>query len=238
MTNLERLAGGVERVLSEEVGRIFAEVPYAGHLTGGDDLDDAYYLRHRVETIRRIRMTSKTDALALFHMVGEDYDAARRWAHYTAQELNHDLLYMKDLRRHGMTDEAVAAVEPFASTAAMVDYLLIMINLTGALPAVAYSLFVEWNSARGSARVVEKAERKYSGAHVAGSRAHVGIDDDQDHYAMVLDIAHRLLARGGGGEEQLFGLLREIAGFFRVYFKELYEHTIARRDRESAVIAV
>lgn len=233
MISREKLAEIVEQVLVEEVSQIFAEVPYAGHLTSDDEaLDERYYLRHRIETIRRIRMTSKTDALALFHMVEEDYDAARRWAHYTAQELNHDLLYMKDLRQHGLADEEVNGVEPFPSTASMISYLTAAINSHGALPAVAYSLFVEWNSMRGSAKVVERAERKYSKAHVAGSKAHVGIDEDQDHYAMMLDVAHCLLSKKGDDEEHLIKLLRDIAGFFRAYFNDLFEQTIIRGEQK------
>ena len=134
-----------------------------------------------------------------------------------------------------MTGEDVAAVEPFTSTAAMIDYLTTMIDSGGALPAVAYSLFVEWNSLRGSAKVVERAEKKYSESHVSGSKSHVGIDEDQDHYAMMLDIARRLLIRKGDGKEYLVTLLRDIAGFFRAYFNELYEQTIIHRERESPV---
>jgi hypothetical protein len=233
MLDRKKLKASLDYVLSQEVERILATVPYASHLTeNSQELDEEYYLRHRVETIKRIRMTSKTDALALAQMVDEDYEAARLWGRYTAQELNHDLLYMKDLRQHGYTDEMVAAIEPFQSTMAMIEYLTTKIEGIGSLPAVAYSIFFEWNSERASAKVVEKAEKKYSPSFVSGSKAHLGIDETQDHYGMMLDITYRLLTKYGD-EKILMELIKEISILISDYFRELYEKTVAQRQLKS-----
>ena len=94
----------LERLLVREGQRFLATVPYASHLTDPTaDLNEAYYLRHRVETIKRIRLTSKVDALALACLVDQDYDAARRWSQYVAEELGHDRLFLRDLMHHGYT---------------------------------------------------------------------------------------------------------------------------------------
>ncbi|NEO96077.1 MAG: hypothetical protein F6K56_40395 [Moorea sp. SIO3G5] len=233
MLNRKELEESLDYILRQEVERILATVPYAGHLTDENhELDEEYYLRHRIETIKRIRMTSKTDALALAHMVDEDYEAARLWGRYTAQELNHDLLFMKDLRQHGYTDEMVAAIEPFPSTMAMIDYLKNQIESIGSLPALAYSIFTEWNSERASAKVVEKAEKKYSKSFVSGSKAHVVTDETQDHYKIMLDIAHTLLAKKGD-EKILIMLLKDISVFMGDYFDELYEQTVVQGQLKS-----
>jgi len=233
MLNRKELEESLDSVLRQEVKRILATVPYASHLTDENhELDEEYYLRHRIETIKRIRLTSQTDALALAHMVNEDYEAARLWGKYTVQELNHDLLFMKDLKQHGYTEEMVAAIEPFPSTIAMIDYLKTKIESIGSLPALAYSIFFEWNSERVSAKVVEKAEKKYSKSFVSGSKAHFGIDESQDHYGMMLDIAHRLLAKKGD-EKIILTLLKEISAFIGDYFDELYEQTVAQRQLKS-----
>jgi hypothetical protein len=235
MLNREELERRIDQFLQQEVGQILTAVPYANHLADeSQELDEDYYLRHRVETIKRIRMTSKTDALALAHMVEEDYDAARLWGRYTVQELNHDLLFLKDLRQHGYTDQLVDETEPFESTVAMLDYLANKIKETGSLAAVSYSIFVEWNSQRCSAKVVERAEEKYSRHHVVGSKTHVGIDDDQDHYKMMLDISYRLLLKKAD-ESILFNLLKSISALFASYFRELYEKTVLQRELKSPV---
>ena len=235
MLNREEFERCVDQFLAQEVGQILTTVPYAGHLADeSQELDEDYYLRHRVETIKRIRMTSKTDALALAHMVEEDYDAARLWSRYTAQELNHDLLFLRDLQWHGYTDRSVDEIEPLESTVTMLDYLTNEIRKVGSLPAVSYSIFVEWNSQRCSAKVVERAEEKYSEHHVSGSKAHVGIDDNQDHYGMMLDIAYRLLLKKGD-ELILFDSLKKTSAFFAAYFRELYEKTVLQRELKSPV---
>lgn len=230
MLNRKTLEERLDEVLCEEVERFVASVPYAKHLTDDtQELNEEYYLRHRIETIWRIRMTSKTDALALARMVDEDYEAARSWARYTVQEMNHDLLFLKDLRAHGYTFEGFASVGPFDSTRALLSYLTDRIEADGSIAAVAYSIFVEWNSERYSSKAVSKAEKRFSRRHVTGSGAHVGIDEDQDHYSMMLDIAHRLL-EGDCREEVLFQMIRDISALFRQYFCELYEATAGRHS--------
>ena len=84
------LSDWFDDVMIEEGDRFLVEVPRASHLTDDSPLSADYYVRHRVETIWRIWLTARTDALALAHMVGEDYEAARLWANYIAEEIDHD----------------------------------------------------------------------------------------------------------------------------------------------------
>ena len=229
MLNRNALEARIQRQLEGEIGWFTISVPYARHLTDPDRaLDEEYYLRHRVETIKRIRLTSRTDALALARMVDEDYDAARLWSRYATREMNHDLLFQQDLERHGYTAAQIDATPPLASTMAMIDYLTRRIEGMGSLPAVAYSVFVEWNSERSSARVVEKARSQFSEHHVRGALAHAGIDGEHAHYRVMLDIVERLLPRYD--DEVLFLLLRDVAAWFSAYFRELYEVTVGQRS--------
>lgn len=230
MIDREQMAGRLDELMTGEVARFLETVPDAGHLTDRTGrLDEAYYLRHRIETIKRIRMTARTDALALARMVDEDYEAARAWARYACEELDHDRLFMQDLLRHGLTEEAVHAVEPFPATRAMIAYLDRRLAEVGSLAAVAYSIFVEWNSERYSGAVVEKAAEQFSTGHVEGSGSHYGIDQTEDHYEEMLDVAHRLVTRLGD-EAVLHGLIRDLSGLFRDYFRELSEATLGRRQ--------
>lgn len=215
----------VEAQIAHQVGSILSNVPYAEHLTAGTTvLDDAYYIRHRIETVKRIRLTSKTDALALAEMIDLNYDLARQWNDYTSEEMNHDLLFIHDLEKHGCTSDFIETVRPFPSTTNMIDFLTQHIRLHGPISAVAYSVFVEWNSERASGRAVARAEHKYSSSYVSGAKAHLRIDENHGHYQTVLKIAHALIK--DDGLEVLTAALEEIAGFFSCYFRELYEQTI------------
>jgi hypothetical protein len=227
MGSREELANRLDALMEEEAAAFLDVVPYARHLTDSEPLDTAYYIRHRIETIKRIRLTARTDAIALARMVEEDYEAARPWGRYVCEELDHDTLFLADLAKHGVSEAAVQAMPLFPATRDMIEYIERNIESEGSLAAVAYSIFVEWNSARYSQRAVEKATAAFSPDHVAGSSSHVGIDQDEDHYDVMVDIAHRLLHRRVP-EDVLVRLIRDYAALFRRYFEELYLETLAR----------
>jgi pyrroloquinoline quinone (PQQ) biosynthesis protein C len=219
------LADRLDQIMWEENDRFLQEVSFASHLTDGDSLCPQYYLRHRIETIKRIRMTAHFDAVSLAAMVHEDYDAARIWARYICEELDHDRMFYQDLEVHGVSREQVDATEPLAATRALGDFLRDRLDRYGSIAAVAYSLFVEWNSARFSRPAVEKARAAFGTAHVEGSHSHLAIDETEDHYEMMCDVAERLCARSGG-HEALVELVRDISALFRRYFEELHRVSI------------
>ena len=51
------------------------------------------------------------------------------------------------------------------------------------------------------------------------------IDENEDHYEMMLDVAHRLIVKYAD-EEILIDILRKIAEFIAAYFYELYQETV------------
>ena len=229
MTRLDELSDWVDQVMTEETARFVSEVPFASHLTDDQPLNETYYIRHRIETIRRIRLTARTDALSLARMVEEDYTAARKWSRYITEELSHDALFLRDLRQHGISEDVILSASPFPATLTMVRFIEEEIWRVGSLAAVAYSLLVEWSSERYSPGAVSKAENAFSANHVKGSKSHLGIDEDEDHYRMMLDVASRLLD-AGGGLPILERLIRTISAHLRQYFLELYEETVPRAE--------
>jgi len=214
----------VDVFMQAETKRLFDRVPSATHLAdSGVLLDERYYLRHRIETVKRIWLTSQTDALALAAMVEEDYEAARWWSKYIYQELNHDILYVKDLEKHGLTLEEIALTPVYPATTAMVSFIRNSIPLIGSIAAVAYSVWVEWNSDKTSELVVTRARKKFSPNHVKGASAHVGIDINEDHYAIMVKIVYQLIQRNAGDELSFFDMLRNLTNFVADYFIELQE---------------
>lgn len=215
----------VDRFMTIQNDRLFAIVPSALHLVDErTSLNKDYYIRHRVETVKRIWLTSQTDALALAAMIDEDYDAARLWSKYITQELSHDLLYLKDLSKHGYAIQKVALIPPFPSTIAMVEWLKGAIVQFGSVAAVAYSVWVEWNSDKASGIVVKRAQKTFSKDHVKGAFAHTRIDIHEDHYAVMLEIVEKLISRGVN-EGDFFQVLSCLTDFFADYFTELADET-------------
>lgn len=228
MITRSELESRVGVFLQSEIDRILNTVPYAAHLISDEQvLNEEYYLRHRIETIKRIRLTGRIDALALARMIEEDYASSRLWGHYVAEELTHDILYKRDLYQHGYSDKDIDDTPLLDATCDLIAYLTRRIEEIGSLAAVAYSLFVEWNSDRVSERVVTRAQRCFSAKHVSGSQGHVNIDKKARHYSMILDIAYRLVERIGS-ECELLTTLEDLARLFSAYFRELYDVTVGR----------
>jgi hypothetical protein len=200
--------------------RFVIEVPDATHLTDGGELDPGYYVRHRIETIKRIRMTARTDALALAALIPTDYEAARIWARYACEELDHDRMFYEDLEKHGCSREFVDSTPPLQATLDLGQFLEDGIACEGALPAIAYSVFVEWNSERFSRRAVEKAKQTFGDRFVGGSSEHLLVDEGEDHSSEMIALAERLL-QPPRDREFLFEQIDEIARLFRAYFAEL-----------------
>jgi hypothetical protein len=226
--SVEALAIWLDDLFVAEGHRFLSEVPWASHLTDeASPLDEGYYTRHRIETVWRIWLTAKTDAIALAHMIEEDYDAARDWARYACEELDHDRLFLGDLVHHGLSVDQVRSIGPFPATLEMVRYIERNATPLGSLPALIYSLYVEWNSERFSRRAVAKASDRFSAVHVTGSFEHVGIDTEESHYWMLVTILFRLLGKQHSLDivKQVVG---EIAAYLRRYFVELYEETQLR----------
>lgn len=224
--NYETFKLKIVDLFQDELAIYFDTVDYAKHLTeNSEELNELYYLRHRIETIKRIRMTAALDALALSKMLSTNYEAARKWAKYTLQEMNHDKMFMGDLKRHGLNEEQVDSVQPMLATVQKGKFLEDKILNWGPLAAVAYSLFVEWNSDQYSEKTVERAEEKYTVSHVKGSRAHVNFDIHEDHLEIMFGVAHDLLTSEQHFEE-LLEVCKSISSMFRDYFQELYQSTI------------
>jgi hypothetical protein len=222
---LSELRDELEEVLKEEALRFVCEVPRSGQLTDSRfSFDKAYYLRHRIETVHRIRLTARMDALALVRMMEENYEAACRWSRYATEEMQHDKMFLADLARHDLTESVVLSEPPLKSTFALIDFLTKRLEEIGSISVVAYSVFVEWNSARYSCLAVERAGAVFGQDFIRGSKAHLAIDIKENHYTEVMEIAHQLVSRSGSSD-LLTEQIRDIAAYMRAYFVELHELT-------------
>ncbi|HET9055739.1 MAG TPA: hypothetical protein VFN30_02710 [Chitinophagaceae bacterium] len=219
-----KLERSIDIFLQAEASRLLEMIPSANHLSNmAQSLNERYYIRHRIETVKRIWFTSRTDAISLAEMILEDYEAARWWSKYIHQELNHDLLYLRDLQCHGLSQTDIKNTPPFISTLVMVDYIETEIKRVGSIAAVAYSIWVEWNSDKISGTVVTRAQNHYSAAFIKGSKAHVHIDINEDHYRVMLRVVNKLLQ--SKDSNIIFVLLYNFTNLFANYFTELQEYT-------------
>ena len=160
-------------------------------------------------------------------MIREDYDAARQWAEYVREEMNHDRLYLADLARHGISAETVKATPPLPSTVRLLATLEQRIAELGSLPAVAYAVFVEWNSKQASPAAADRASTAFGPDYVKGAKAHIAIDEREQHDDMMLEVAKAVLTARRYPDSVLTALLAEFGALFRGYFIELDHYATA-----------
>src|SRR6187549_2341484 len=113
----------VNTLLDGFIVRFYAESPSARHLREASAVDSELFKAHTVQTILRIRLARMADAKAVLLFTKSDPAAAQKWAQYTEEEMLHDRLFLKDLRRLGMEEAEVYATQPFLATRLLQGYL-------------------------------------------------------------------------------------------------------------------
>lgn len=161
--------------------------------------------RLQIEAARRIWATADINAMALVAMLGEDYEAARKWAAYLESAMNRDKKLLEQL---GVDASQVRATAPLRATVAMIETTARSIYGNGSLPAVAYAVFIEWrdNQSKEIASLLESG---------------IGKAKNDDHQGKVLDLAHRLIARRPDGLPLFVAQLRQTSAFMRAGFAEV-----------------
>lgn len=230
----DELRGRVDARLDELTARFYREVPYATHFVAGEDIDLDYYRRHNVETVLRIRRKRLVDAYAIRHFTLHDPRAAAAWCHYTEDEMLHDHLFLRDLEAVGVTPDDAYGTEPMQATKMMMGYLLYGIEYDGTPLALLTSVYlIEYVSVLTQPRWLDNIARDLGEDNLTGARAHVGTDIDDDHADFVWRIL-RTLVHHAEDEDRMFEHIDALYDLWAMYFTELYEETVARRDAHPA----
>lgn len=220
----------IDSIMKKQNQLFRSEVPYAGHLTGGDglELNTDYYLQYRIDDVLKIWGTALTDSMAFTQIIAINYEAARVWGEYTVEEMGHDRLFLADLEKHGITREDIKSRPILKSTQNILNYLKKNIVEVGPSAALIYSIYLEWNSEMDAAKTVELASKKFGPKFVKGSKAHLHIDEKDDHLEMVIKVLNAVT--DDSSEVLITRLLEDYGRLFREYYTELYEVAIANKE--------
>ncbi|MEU5420098.1 iron-containing redox enzyme family protein [Streptomyces sp. NPDC020667] len=204
----------------------YETIPFARHQLETKEIDLAYYKRHNIETILRLRRKRTLDALALRHWTKTDPATAKKWAHYTEDEMLHDVLFAADLAKVGVTKEEIYATEPLLSTKLLTGYLQYGLEYEDSpLALVASVYFVEYTTTRTQPSWLDNLEKTLGRDKIKGQRAHVGTDLDDDHDDFVWDVLAGLV-RTPDDERRTLAHLKDIYQLWQLYFLELYRLTV------------
>ncbi|WYX10966.1 hypothetical protein WJ978_07900 [Achromobacter xylosoxidans] len=105
----------IDRYLDKKMEEWRQTIPYASHMKD-KNINMAYYRRTLIEHIWRIRLSRVSQSKAIYKIAQISPSAAQDYAHYQADEMLHDKLYIHDCEAAGVTMEEVLKTEPYLST--------------------------------------------------------------------------------------------------------------------------
>jgi hypothetical protein len=227
-----QLRNRVDARFDELLAKFYRDVPWASHLVSGDDLNIKYYKRHNIETILRIRRKRTVDAYAIRYFTLNDPETAAAWCHYTEEEMLHDRLFLGDLEKVGLTPDEVYSTEPMRATKMMMGYLLYGMEYDGSPLALLISVYLmEYVTVLTQPQWLDNVAGQIGDEAVAGARAHVNTDVDDDHADFVWKVLSSLV-RTEADERRLFEHIDALYELWAAYFTQLYEETVVG-DRDS-----
>lgn len=226
----------VKQLIDQEVDRFYAQVPSATHLMRSEKINLAYFRRHTVETILRIRLARIADGKAIALLARTNPKVAAQWAKYAEEEMLHDRLFLKDLERLGMSAEEVYAHEPLTATKLLQGYLYYTLEHEGALGLLCKAFFIEYSTIRTQKEWNDNITRSLGGEATKGAVAHHSLDNNSDHSGGVWTALSGLIA-GPEDEDRVLRHTRVFAGLLSAYFTELSALFDGREHEPAAALA-
>jgi hypothetical protein len=226
MTADSGLRKRVDDYLDACIKDFYANIPFARHQLEDKELNLAYYKRHNIETILRLRRKRTIDALALRYFTKVDPPTAKKWAHYTDDEMLHDRMFAADLAKVGVSKEEIYATEPLLATKLLTGYLQYGIEFEGTPLALITSVyFVEYVTTRTQPTWLDNLEGILGKEAIKGQRAHVGTDLDDAHDDFVWDVLSGLVT-SPATEDKVMQHLQDVYRLWQMYFLEIHRLTV------------
>ncbi|WP_045859477.1 hypothetical protein [Teredinibacter purpureus] len=212
------------------IERIYRDIPYASHQKDADKIDMEYYKRHSIETPIRIKLKRTIDALVIHYFTKHNPKAAKDWANYTDDEMLHGHMFAKDIERlWGLSFEEVMAHEPLFATQLLNGYFYFHLEYEGPMAAIASAYFLEYVTARTQPEWLDNLQSKLGDKSVAGARAHVNLDLEEDHSGFVWETLMATVK----SEDDIVKLNKHfdrIFGLFCAYLVEVYQSTAGKNE--------
>jgi len=225
-TTKPEMRAAVDAYLDACIEDFYRNIPFARHQLDAKEINLDYYKRHNIETILRLRRKRTVDALAIRYFTKVDPVTAKAWAHYTDDEMLHDVLFAADLAKVGVEKAAIYATEPLLSTKLLTGYLEYGIEYDGTPLALITSVyFVEYTTTRTQPQWLDNLEKSIGKDKIKGQRAHVGTDLDDHHDDFVWNVLETLIPTPEA-ENRVMLHLKDICRLWQMYFLELYQLTV------------
>lgn len=225
-----KLREKVDTLFDQYIEEIYQKIPYAKHQMESNSIDMEYYKRHSIETPIRIKLKRTIDALVIHYFTKTNPKAAKDWANYTDDEMLHGHMFGKDIEKlWGITFDEVMNTEPLLATKLLNGYFYYHLEYEGPMAAIASAYFLEYATAKTQPVWLDNLERVLDKKNVAGARAHVTLDLEEDHDGFVWDVLMETV-KTQKDVDTLMKHFKAIYGLFSAYLFEVYAITVGKND--------
>ena len=221
----------IDSYIEKKIKEWNQSVPYANHLYE-KDVDKSYYRRHVIEDVWRIRLMRTCQTRVLHQIAQKSPEAAQLYARYQDEEMLHDLLFKKDVESLDVSEEELLSTEPMFSTRLLVGFIYFVVKHENPLGAIAYSYLIEYVTEKLATKRVENLAAEFGIEKVKGQAAHTNTDLTLDHAGNMWEILNAFIFCQED-IDAFYKYLDEIQDLLAMYFKELYELTIVKKDEKA-----
>ena len=196
-----------------------------------NQFDMDMYKRHNVETILRISLKRAIDPIVANYWASRDPQLSKEWGLYGAEEGRHDRMFAGDLHKVGMSDAEIYKTKPTFATELLNGYFYYTLAVEGPMASMISGFYLEYMAGKTQPDWLDVMEKHVGADKTKGARAHLALDDDDDHIDMVWNMTMRMV-ENEEDEERFIDHLIKINSLFVSYFVEVYTGTVLAKKGE------
>ncbi|MFT3803419.1 MAG: hypothetical protein QM766_19680 [Burkholderiaceae bacterium] len=222
----------LDRYLDKKMEEWRQNVPYASHMAE-KKIHLPYYRRTLIEHVWRIRLSRVSQTKAIYKIAQISPRAAQDYAHYQADEMLHDKLYIRDCESVGITMDEILATEPYLSTRLFQGFFYYAIEHEHPMAPVVSNYLVEYTQAKLQPKFVRALKESMGHDSVKGQEAHLAVDSRDDHSMEMWKILNQLIL----SEEDyamVFRYIDDVQSILELFFREIHKDTVVEPSSPAA----
>lgn len=196
-----------------------------------------FFVRSTIENVRRIDSMRKINPLVCYRAATLDPVLCKQWGLYAADEGLHSRMFARDLHTLGITDDEIYKTPLFFSTELLCGYLYQTLEEDGPLAVVASGYYVESVSKLTQPEWLTQIETQLGISATRGSRAHLALDDHEEHIDLAWNMTMRLV-RTPERRDAFERHIHRLHGLLTAYVEEILTYTLRNADVSPAQAAV
>lgn len=219
----------IDRYLDRKMEEWKQTVPFASHMKD-KTININYYKRTLIEHVWRIRLTRVSQSKAIYKIAQISPKAAQQYAHYQADEMLHDKMYIRDCQAAGITLDEIYETEPFLSTKLFQGFFYYAIEHEHPMAPVVSNYLVEYTQAKLQPDIVKSLQGTLGKDMVEGQAAHLSVDTREDHSMEMWRILS-LLILSEDDYRMVFRYIDDVQEILALFFREIYAATVGSGPR-------